>query len=118
MLAFLVVDHGSRAVGAHEQLEEVAAALRARSGRLVAIAHLELIEPSIDRAMTRLAEEGATEVEVLPYFLAKGRHASVDVPRIASESAARLGLSVRIAPPLGPHALLVDLLLLRAAEAR
>lgn len=118
--AILLVDHGSRVEAANAQLAEVArlvASEAAEPGLLVHHAHMELGAPSIGEAIDALASLGIGEVVVVPYFLAPGRHASVDVPRLAHEAAARHpGLAVRVAPCLGVHALLAQLVLTRARE--
>ena len=119
MRAILLVDHGSRVLAANAQLEEVARLVErtAGDGTLVRAAHMELAAPSIPDAIDALVGEGATEIVVVPYFLAPGRHATEDVPRIAHEAAAKHPrLRVRVGEPLGVHELLAKLVLVRAAE--
>ena len=101
--AILLVDHGSRREASNRRLEQLAAELRVRSGRLVEPAHMEIAEPTITQGLERLVEQGATRVVVVPYFLSPGRHSMEDVPRLAAEAAAaHPGLALRVAPPLGP----------------
>ncbi len=116
MLGLLLVDHGSRRRESNEQLAVVADRLRAlRPGCIVAHAHMELAEPAIGAAFAELAMRGATEVRVLLYFLGDGRHSREDIPRLVAVAAARFPqVATRISPPLGPHDLLAELLLLRA----
>ena len=104
MRAILLVDHGSRVAAANRVVEDVAAELRAsvEEGTLVAFAHQEMAAPSIREAIDALVAAGASELVVVPFFLAPGRHATEDVPRLAREAAARHG-SLRLevlAPPL------------------
>jgi sirohydrochlorin ferrochelatase len=116
MLGLLVVDHGSRRAEANAQLEEIAERLRhLRPRDAVETAHLEQAEPTIAQGLARLAARGVTSVRVLPYFLSEGRHSREDIPRMVAE-AARLhpALAVTVAPALGPHDLLAQLLLERA----
>ena len=115
----LLVDHGSRRASANALLDEVAERVRAKLGEraLVEPAHMELAEPTLAQAFSRLVERGATEVVVVPYFLSPGRHATEDVPRLAREAAAAFpGVPHRVAPPLGPHDLLDQLVLVRFRE--
>jgi len=113
------VDHGSREPAANAQLERMARALRRRlPGIPVEIAHLSLARPGIEDAVEACAERGVREVVVVPYFLAPGRHATEDVPRIARVAARRFGLRLRVAEPLGVHAGVVDALAARAGRAR
>lgn len=117
MRAVLLVDHGSRLAAANAQLAEVAALVARRlPATLVAHAHMELGVPSIADAVAALATRGVTDLVVVPYFLAPGRHASEDVPRLAREAADRHGVAVRVAEPLGVHELLAELVALRATE--
>lgn len=116
MRAILLVDHGSRIVEASAQLEEMArlVARELGDGTIVRHAHVELGAPTIDDAFSALVAEGASEIVVHPYFLAPGRHAGEDVPRLAREAAARHpGVRVRITEPLGVHELLAKLVALR-----
>jgi sirohydrochlorin ferrochelatase len=117
--ALLLVDHGSRVAASNAQLVEVARLVEAElgDGTPVAHAHMELASPSIAEAVSTLAARGVEEVVVVPYFLGPGRHATADVPRLAHEaSEAHPGLRVRVAPPLGVHRLLAQLVLVRSEE--
>ena len=76
---------------------------------------MELCEPTIPHALARLAAAGATRVHVLPYFLSEGRHSREDIPRLCADAARDLpGLTVTVAPALGPDDALARLLLVRA----
>jgi sirohydrochlorin cobaltochelatase len=115
----LLVDHGSRERAANAQLTRVAAALRRRlGGARVAVAHLSLAPPSIARAIDACVARGVKEIVVVPYFLAPGRHATRDVPRLARAAAARHGVRVRVTAPLGVHAGLLAALSERIRGAR
>jgi len=104
MRAYLLVDHGSRLEAANEVVSHVARAMQERlgAGARVAWAHQEAAAPSIDEAVDALAAEGVRELVVVPFFLAPGKHATSDVPRLAREAVARhAGVSVEVvAPPL------------------
>lgn len=116
--AVLLVDHGSRRAEANALVDDLARALGGRVDRIFHTAHLELAEPSIAQGIDACVADGATEITVLPCFLAPGRHTIEDVPGEATEAAARhRGVIVRIADPIGTHPMLVDLLLDRLREA-
>jgi sirohydrochlorin ferrochelatase len=102
MRAYLLVDHGSRLEAANEVVARVARAMQARLGDVgrVAFAHQEAAAPSIEAAIDALAAEGVRELVVVPFFLAPGKHATSDVPRLASEAAARHeGLRLEVSSP-------------------
>ena len=107
--AVVLVDHGSREHAANAQLARLARALGRRlRGARVAVAHLSLVPPSLADAVESCVAGGAREIVVVPYFLAPGRHATRDVPRLAREVAARHpDVRIRVAEALGVHAGLV-----------
>lgn len=121
--ALILIDHGSRAAEANALLERVADLVRARAlggddFAVVQIAHMELAPPDLHEAFDRCAAAGASEIVVVPYFLAPGRHASEDIPRMAREAAAaHPGIAWRLAAPLGLDDRMADLVLTRALEA-
>lgn len=101
MRAYLLVDHGSRLEAANRVVEDVARAFASHvePGAKVAFAHQEAAPPSIDDAIEALARDGVTELIVIPFFLAPGKHATSDVPRIAREAATKAGLTLDVLPP-------------------
>lgn len=116
--ALILVDHGSRASQANVIVEQVAAAVRDRGAwELVFAAHMEVAEPSLQAAIRAALDAGAASLTVVPYFLAPGRHASQDVPRIVAEAVAGADVQVRQADPIGFDEAIVDLIGRRAAEA-
>lgn len=118
MRAILLVDHGSRRAEANAVVGEIAALVRAElgDGAIVEPAHMELAEPTIAQAFDRCVAAGATEVVIVPYFLAPGRHASDDVPRLVEEAAAsHPGVSWRVTGVLGVDPLMAQLVMARAS---
>lgn len=117
--AIILIDHGSKVAAANELLERVAERLREKGeAELVEVAHMELAEPTLEQAFQRCKERGAARVIVVPYFLAEGRHAGQDIPRMAAEAAAaHPELEWTVAEPLGLDDRMVSLVARRAAEA-
>lgn len=106
----VLLGHGSRAAGASEAMERVAASLRERRGEPVEVAHMELCEPALDTVMERLHADGIRRVAVVPYFLHHGVHLREDVPGILDALRARLpGLEIAMGPHLGYDDAIVDL---------
>jgi hypothetical protein len=114
--ALIIVDHGSKRDSANAMLAELAAVFPA--GRFVTVqpAHMELAEPSIARAFARCIAAGAERVIVSQFFLAPGRHAKADIPRLVREAAGEHPFL--ITEPLGIDSLLISLMLQRIEEAK
>lgn len=115
--AILIVDHGSRREAANASLAVLARSVAdAADFDLVQHAHMEIAEPSIAQAFDELSRAGATEIVVLPYFLAPGKHATEDIPELCAEAGARHpGIRWRLAERIGTSPLLRDAVLERAA---
>jgi sirohydrochlorin ferrochelatase len=116
--AILLVDHGSRRAAANEQLEAIADRLRQREpGRIVHVAHMEVVPPTIAEGVAACVADGARLVIVHPYLLAPGRHSQEDIPAQCGAAAAAFpGVEVRVSPPLGIHDKILDVVLERVAE--
>ena len=116
--AILLIAHGSRRSEANRDLVHLADMLRPRlPGRIVEIAYLELAEPSIPAGLKRCLEQGAKEIDMLPWFLSAGSHVTEDLTRFRDEfMAAHRGVTIALHPPLGLHPLMVDILLARLGE--
>lgn len=120
MQGLLLVDHGSRRTESNEQLDVVVDLVKRLVGEQVLVlgAHLELAEPSIGDQVRVSAEAGVTELVVVPYMLAPGRHAVSDIPRLANEAAvAHPHMTVRIGECLGVDDLVAQLAIRRAIAA-
>jgi sirohydrochlorin ferrochelatase len=117
--ALLLIAHGSRRAEANADLEHLADQLR-RSGRysFVQPSYLELAEPAIAAGGERCVASGARRVVLLPYFLSPGVHARDDMESARAELAQRFpDVRFLLAPPLGRHPLLAEIVVQRAAEA-
>lgn len=120
MQGLLLVDHGSRRAESNEQLEVVVGLVRGLVGERVAVAgaHLEIASPTIAEQVDALAKAGVTELVVVPYLLAPGRHAVADIPRLANEAAtAHPHVTVRVGECLGVDDLIAQLAIRRAVAA-
>ncbi len=116
----LLVDHGSRRERSNAQLAEVAELVRQELAVDVpiAIAHMEIAQPDIAAGVTTLVQQGVEHIVIVPYLLAAGRHAEEDIPRLARQATvAHPGVSVEVAPCLGPDRLLAQLVVRRALGA-
>lgn len=116
----LLVAHGSRRAQSNNEIRALARQLAARPDKpchSVACAFLELAAPSIPDGIAQLADLGADNVTVLPYFLSAGRHVHTDIPaQVAIGAQARPQLTIEIAPYIGTTEAMPDLLLAIAAN--
>ena len=118
--AILLVDHGSVKVEANELLEEIARLVkRIAPDYHVEAAPMELAPPDIADAVAACVKAGSTDITVMPYMLAPGRHSTDDIPRMALEAAElHEGVRVRVSEPLGADSRLAEIILTRVEAAR
>jgi sirohydrochlorin ferrochelatase len=83
-----------------------------RPGLPVHLGHIELNEPRLQDTLTEL---GPAEAVLVPLLLSRGYHVKQDIPELAAK--AKTPARTRVAPPLGPHPLLVETLYDRLVEA-
>jgi sirohydrochlorin ferrochelatase len=89
MKALLIIAHGSRRKESNEEVRRLSNRITENAGPafdLVMGAFLEISSPQVDSAIADLADEGATEIKVFPYFLSAGTHVVNDVPRMIDEA--------------------------------
>jgi sirohydrochlorin cobaltochelatase len=67
------------------------------------IGYMELCEPSLERQIAHLKQQGATRIKIVPLFLARGRHLRKDVPDMLETYAARYDIVLELTPPVGEH---------------
>ena len=114
----VVVGHGTaNPVGAAETRNIVAQVDAILPNIPVELGYLEVIEPTIEMAVERLAARGCKKVVALPILLFAAGHAKQDVPQALQEAVARRGLSVTQAGPLGLHDQVISLARRRFYEA-
>ena len=116
--ALLLIAHGSRQAEANEDLTALAAELRLTGPyALVEPSFLELAEPTIAEGGRRCVDQGAERVILLPYFLSAGVHVQRDLRDLRDRlAAAHPAVAFALAPPLGRHPLLKEIVLQRAKE--
>jgi sirohydrochlorin cobaltochelatase len=114
----VVVGHGTAdPVGAAETRRTAALVAAMLPGVAVELGFLELVAPSIEDAVAALAARGRGAGVAAPVLLFRAGHARRDVPEALAAAAARRGLPVRQAEPLGCHPAVVALARRRRAEA-
>lgn len=120
MKALLLIAHGSRREASNEEVRELAdrvAQVAAGHFDLVVPAFLELADPDIPGGVDRCVAAGATEVNVVPYFLSAGRHVARDIPeQLDLARRNHPGLVLQQNNYLGRHEAIADILLTLALE--
>ena len=117
-LGLVIFAHGSSIASANAAVHAVAEAMAQAGDIVVQVGFLEPVHPTLDEAVTKLVEQGAKRVLILPYFLTLGLHLQRDLPRIVERiEQAHPGLDVQVAPPLDGHPALVQILLDRTRAA-
>jgi len=121
--ALLLVAHGSRVASSNDAVANLVEKLRPRLAEFgfdsITHAFLELTSPNIAEGVQHLVEAGASQVIVLPYFLAPGTHVIDDMPELigAVENTHPL-VSFTVMPYLGGVDGIIDLILDCASKAK
>lgn len=115
MKSLLLVAHGSRRAESNVEIASLTARLADRAAGefdIVEHAFLELADPLIPDGIERCIAKGATSVQVVPYFLARGTHVAEDIPeQVAIKQVEYPDMEIRITDYLGTSDKLVDVLL-------
>ena len=118
--ALIIVDHGSKVDAANQMLAEIAELLNNKKNtefELISYCHMELAEPTIQQAFEDCISKGATDIVVHPYFLAPGRHSTLDIPNMVKEAAKNYPeVSYVVTDPLGVHEKILEVVLERASK--
>ena len=117
--ALLLIAHGSRVDAANDDLRRLADQLRAHSAYpIVEPCYLELAGPDIPAAARLCVEQGALQIILLPYFLSAGLHVRRDLERARKQlKETHPAVDFRLAEPIGPHPLMLQIILERARQA-
>jgi len=117
--AIVLFAHGARDPRWAEPFAAVAARVRAAlPGCSVALAFLELMEPTLADAAAELVAAGATRIDVVPLFLGTGGHLRSDLPRLVDAlRAMHPAVEVRLHAAIGEHAAVVEAMATAAVAA-
>jgi sirohydrochlorin ferrochelatase len=119
MRAVILIGHGSRAVGADDDMERIAAGLRTKRGGIVETCRMSGRGTPFVEVFERCFDQGAGEVIVLPYFLHFGVHLREDIPEMLMEAAAKHPeVRLILGRHLGYDDVLVSLVEKRIEESR
>lgn len=106
MKGILLFGHGSRSTEWARPFLAIRAAIAAQApGTPVALGFLEAMRPTFDEGMDELVRAGATDITIVPIFLATGGHIARDLPQLAAATMERHpDLRIDIAAPAGESA--------------
>jgi sirohydrochlorin cobaltochelatase len=106
MKGILLFGHGARNPEWAQPFHRIRDAILARDpAALVEPGFLELLRPSFDEGVDCLVRQGATEIMVVPIFMAAGSHVKKDLPQMAANAMDRHeGLVIELAAPVGEAA--------------
>ena len=111
--SLLVVAHGSRKKISNIEIHQLAnnISMKLQTFSIVEACFLEIAEPSIPQGIESCVKQGASEVLILPYFLAAGRHVIEDIPNIVDEEKIKYpDISITSLPYFGSSPVIVDIL--------
>ena len=106
MKGILLFGHGARNPEWAQPFHRIRDAILARAPEaLVEPGFLELMRPTFDEGVDCLVRQGATEIVVVPIFMAAGSHIKKDLPQLAAGAMDRhAGLVIELAAPVGEAA--------------
>ena len=82
--------HGARDPAWAEPFEQLRHAVKLRLPETpVELAYLEFMQPDLLAAAERLADAGASQIDIVPAFMAQGNHLKRDLPELVKTAEAR-----------------------------
>jgi sirohydrochlorin cobaltochelatase len=85
MKAIILFGHGARDARWREPFDRLASLWREQHGTTpVELAFLEMMQPSLEDAVTSLVGQGATQITIVPVFFGQGGHLRNDFPVLLS----------------------------------
>lgn len=81
--ALIIVAHGSRKASSNQEVKalgEKVKSLQDKRYAIVMTAFLEFATPTLEESILTSIDMGASEIIILPYFLASGNHVTRDIP--------------------------------------
>ena len=111
--ALLVAAHGSRKKVSNIEIHQLAnnILLKSQVFDIVEACFLEIAKPSIPDGIKSCIEKNASEILIMPYFLAAGMHVIEDIPGIVDkERLKHKGVIIKSLPYFGSSPVIVDIL--------
>ena len=108
--ALVLFAHGARDAQWAEPFRAMQKAVAGKRPDLtVALAYLEIMQPSLADCVAGLAQGGHGRIVIAPLFLAQGGHLKQDLPRLLKEIGAKHPQAdISVLPPIGEVTELLD----------
>ena len=114
MKALLLIAHGSRRKASNEEVMELGNVMTKQFGEeypIVETAFLELADPLIPDAIDTCVNKHATDIHIVPYFLAAGRHVANDIPSEVETARSKYpGVNMTLYPHIGGSSMMPTLI--------
>lgn len=101
----ILYSHGSKNVQWKEEMETLCEKALNLSEN-VHTAYMELCSPTLEDIILKEGADSIEKINVLPIFLATGKHLRVDIPRIVETLSNKYSLPIEILTPIGKDDLL------------
>jgi sirohydrochlorin cobaltochelatase len=103
MKAIILFGHGARDIRWREPFDRLAGLWQVQHPHVpVELAFLEMMQLSLEEAVTALAGKGATQITVVPVFFGQGGHLRNDFPVLLDECRAKFpALELSATPAVG-----------------
>ena len=114
MKALLLVAHGSRRQASNQEVTELTGVITEEMDGeypIIETGFLELAAPLIPDAIQGCVDQNATEIHIVPYFLAAGRHVQEDIPEeVEKARLAHPHVTMIVHPHVGGSPLMTNLI--------
>ena len=117
--AIVLFGHGARDARWREPFDRLVTLWKAQYPNvLVELAFLELMQPSLEEAISSLSTAGATEVVVVPVFFGQGGHLRNDFPVLLTACQEKFpGIQLSATPAVGEDAAVLQAIIDFGARA-
>jgi sirohydrochlorin cobaltochelatase len=103
MKAIILFGHGARDARWREPFDRLASLWRKQhAGVFVELAFLEMMQPSLEEAVSSLVAQGASQITVVPVFFGQGGHLRNDFPVLLTACQEKFpGVTLSATPAVG-----------------
>ncbi|MDP1853919.1 MAG: CbiX/SirB N-terminal domain-containing protein [Candidatus Omnitrophota bacterium] len=115
----IILSHGSKLKNANNTMFTIVNTVKKELGlKNILSAYLQFHQPDLAKTVRRLAAKGCKKIIIVPFFLFKGNHVSLDVPKaIKEEKAKHPQVNFIYTHNLGPDTRLSEIVINRISEA-